>query len=509
MILTIKQLKRRFMHGLVEPELFYMPWGSMSTLTVNLISYSTYDINNNCIIEDMNKTISVKGAIVIVDSNNKVVYNSKRLSDRSNFKIQLPYGKYKIKVIRTYNRKADNKWYEITINKKVSIIDIILPWYKVIKTEEYVSDELQPYVLIGDCGSPYLSFNNIELKGQAYCRIYEDNVLILDEPYRDNMSINRIYTIGTYESYGISDEISIYGISPSTQISLRYLMKAVGDDIKTEGCDISWTKTPIRIGRWKPDLDSQIIEGRLTNQISNGEYSGEFLYTNILPTESSNQASNIDNVKYKCIYNRKPQEDVGDNWYKYPSDIEGEGFCTSDFSIWGESSVIRLFGTYQMIEEYARYKNYHESDNYYEYNGDPFFFLNNIMILIVWKEDTIHHIPYSEFVSYIGSRNEYDEKVQEINNGASDIDVNKYEFIIINLNTHHPYECIKDFELYSYSTDSNGFYSGNRHRQNQVKGIYNNEEYDVSQGITLDIDGINTSYSFPSYVDYSDDYDKY
>ena len=48
-ILTIKQLKRRVVQGLVEPELFYMPWGkklkSIDYIYLNFkeLQYENYD----------------------------------------------------------------------------------------------------------------------------------------------------------------------------------------------------------------------------------------------------------------------------------------------------------------------------------------------------------------------------------------------------------------------------------------------------------------------------------
>ena len=98
-ILTIKQLKRRVVQGLVEPELAYMPLGKKEekkgTLIVNLLTYSTYDIDNAKFISDL--TMESYGAIVIVNSKNEIVYNTKMQKDQSVFVINmLPYGKYKI-----------------------------------------------------------------------------------------------------------------------------------------------------------------------------------------------------------------------------------------------------------------------------------------------------------------------------------------------------------------------------------------------------------------------------
>ena len=145
-ILTIKQLKRRVVQGLVEPELFYMPLGKKTSkehcnaLTINIYLYNTLNLEtmeySNS--DGLFKTV-VLSHIIILDSNNNVFFNSKKhfsthrenTEPSSKFILNdVPYGDYQVKIIyATSGGVVDDTCYNIKIDDMNVNFDIYLKYY--------------------------------------------------------------------------------------------------------------------------------------------------------------------------------------------------------------------------------------------------------------------------------------------------------------------------------------------------------------------------------------------
>lgn len=110
--LNVKQFKKRFIRGLVEPDLFKLPVEDDKKLRQCLIqpkSYSLYDIEN----EVWSGEYYVGASFVIVNMYNKIVYIYKNYS--YNVPVSLVAGKYKIKFISSYNCKINESWQEFVV----------------------------------------------------------------------------------------------------------------------------------------------------------------------------------------------------------------------------------------------------------------------------------------------------------------------------------------------------------------------------------------------------------
>ena len=101
-ILTIKQLKRRVVQGLVEPELAYMPWGKKKESEPMIIKIKVINIENPIFIrlaQNFTSTIYV-GLKAFKYSNMEQEYNEtgKLVVDASSYNFRLtPYYNLKIK----------------------------------------------------------------------------------------------------------------------------------------------------------------------------------------------------------------------------------------------------------------------------------------------------------------------------------------------------------------------------------------------------------------------------
>ncbi len=114
--LTIKQLKRRVIQGLVEPELFYIPWEKKEEQNcfIRFLMHNVYDLANNIWDESISSSANV--SFVIINSSGNIVYNTKQYNTTS-IRINLPIGKYKIKFIASKNCKISNNWQEFIVKK--------------------------------------------------------------------------------------------------------------------------------------------------------------------------------------------------------------------------------------------------------------------------------------------------------------------------------------------------------------------------------------------------------
>lgn len=143
--MTIKQFKKRWVRSMVEPELIYMPVEEKKDgiLQLGIYSYIGYNYDTKQYITTRG-TVAINGTVVILNSANKIVYNSKNINNgQSSHVVELPYGKYKVKIISAYGAKADNEWRTIVINKSRIIMSIILPWTSFYKVEGWLEHKIK------------------------------------------------------------------------------------------------------------------------------------------------------------------------------------------------------------------------------------------------------------------------------------------------------------------------------------------------------------------------------
>ena len=182
-ILTIKQLKRRVIQGLAEPELFYMPWGKKEenngTLVVNTFFYDYYDMN---ISEFVGKGDPCYTQIVIKRiKDNQILYCDKYFSALATVHTinSIPYGEYSVRVIRSrYGALLDNKEHYIKIDKDKTEYDIYLGWI-MLKVEQYFDNEQLPYRVENNKDN-LVEINNVNYRGGVKYKFFDlDNQTLL------------------------------------------------------------------------------------------------------------------------------------------------------------------------------------------------------------------------------------------------------------------------------------------------------------------------------------------
>lgn len=183
------------MHGLIEPELFYMPFNQKGTLVINLLTYSAFNIDTNTTV-DNGKYVAVKGSIVVKNLQDEIIYNGIGIENTNYIIKDLPYGTYNIKVIYSIE-KLDNKWHTVILNKPIINEDIFLQWFPVYKCESYLKkyEQTQSFCIDND-----YKFTNSQAIGRGieYFKVIEDENTIIDEPvYYGN---NRIVQCSNYNN---------------------------------------------------------------------------------------------------------------------------------------------------------------------------------------------------------------------------------------------------------------------------------------------------------------------
>lgn len=504
---------------MVEPELAYMPWekkeDKKGMLIVNLLTYSTYDIDNAKFISDL--TMESYGAIVVVNSKNEIVYNTKMQKDQSVFVINmLPYGKYKIKVIRNRDDKIDNKWHNVVINQNGLSTNIILPRFPVSKSEVYIrKDEILPSFHTGNT-----DFLSAVGKGRVYCKVYEDNNLLIDEPLCNVSAFGGIseqyYNGGSvYKTPRYISQTHILEYANSVEVSDNYY-------------SYSYSREPCY--KKIVDNDSAVFVKRFYN--SNGDEEKRIIeYTKAINSEGLSDS--VIREYQACRIRFK-------DWGEYYSKIFHRDTKTDTFRNYREFAIRRDYSKEALyyynnerdscISIWSMFKssNIQErdcADGRMEFDGDKFFFFNKIIVLIGHRtnegqSELSYSIPYSEWLDIIYSKADYERVMHNITENkyrvmlSSDATPDSYEFLIIDKKTHYPYtEFLSRSTMYDCYKQYNKIpriKSGTKIISNIISldKICNSEN---SGFIILKNDDNSecVQYEFMACTNYSDDYDQY
>lgn len=401
-----------------------MPWGkNKGTLVINLVTYTSYDIDNNKII-DNGKYEPTYGMIIVKNKNNEIVFNSKRKYNNSlsNFYINdLPYGEYKVKIIYS-QEKLDNKWHTVILNNSLVYKSIVLQWNPVYRSEVYIEkNEIMP------------SFNRMggasEIigRGRTRCKLFEDNNLIIDEP--------SFYSALNFVVWG-NNFVLEYASSvtlPKCEITPCFLKGAVnwtGDFFDTgiqapNGTDY---EIPIYSELWEPP-----------EEVNPNSY---IWAVNINDVGYSNANTGV----YGIRAGKNAQEFGCRPHYWYKPEIYGD----DDYAI----TIKDLFN-----ENKSRYfERYFGEKQSVEYNGDENYFLNNI-IAILYKNSTI---STGVSVDFAYTTNQYEEKIDYYgeNNIIKTIEIpkktnipylEKVPEIVQNTKIYHNYKNYLKFSDSSYN----------------------------------------------------------
>lgn len=501
---------------MVEPELFYMPVGKeekKGTLIVNLLTYSTYDIDNAEFINNL--TMESYGAIVVVNSKNEIVYNTKTSKDQSVFVIDmLPYGKYKIKVIRNRDDKIDNKWYDAVINQNRLSTNIILPRFPVSKSEVYIrKDEILPSFHTGNT-----DFLSAVGKGRVYCKVYEDNNLLIDEPL---CNVSAFIGIGDrYYNGG-----SVY--KTPRYISQTYILEYANSvEVSDNYYSYSYSVEPCY--QKIVDNDSAVIVKRFYN--SNGDEEKRIIeYTKAINSEGlSNsvireyQACKIRFKDWGEYYSKIRYNDSRYSTHHYREFAIRRDYSKEALYYYNNErdSCISIWSMFRSSDIQER----NCADGRMEFDGDKFFFFNKIIVLIGHRinegQTELHYsTPYSEWLDTIYSKADYERVMRNVSENKYRImlsyaNPDSYEFLIIDKKTHYPYtEFLSKSTMYDYYKRYNKFPNykyGTKIISNAIPSdkIRNS----TNSGFIIlknDDNSECVQYEFMACTNYSDDYDQY
>ena len=184
--LTIKQFKKRFIRGLVEPDLFKLPLKDVKDTTpillyVNIYTYNRYNVDTGEFSSLYN--INSKTEIIIIDTkDNAIIYNGKQNSNAIyRFSVQKNHT-YKIKVLSSQVSYIDEVWHEIKPTKDQTF-DIVLTPYPIyyVKTSLIPDQNIQFEIMNNK--NEYRSFFDSASAKRDICRYeyYENNRLIYSE----------------------------------------------------------------------------------------------------------------------------------------------------------------------------------------------------------------------------------------------------------------------------------------------------------------------------------------
>ena len=410
MILTIKQLKRRVIQGLAEPELFYMPFNQKGTLVINLLTYSAFNIDTNTTV-DNGKYVAVKGSIVVKNLQDEIIYNGIGIENTNYIIKDLPYGTYNIKVIYSIE-KLDNKWHTVILNKPIINEDIFLQWFPVYKCESYLKkyEQTQSFCIDND-----YKFTNSQAIGRGieYFKVIEDENVIIDEPVYD----------------GNNKIVSCWNGNDIVNYILEYTSSII---------------TPNSISNFSGH-NKIIDENAYIGEFNDGVCRYE-LYSSVIDRTYQNYfAVEVENKGYRKNFTNSIKEQYKpfvDEFGRRPRYIP-QVYGLNQPAQYLFKSVYRCLHHNYMFTDYSHNVTDDFTDEYSrEFNGDKYWFLNNIIII------TSPDFRYGIEIAYSTAQYKYLLEHYDIK-----------DTMVIPKHTHLPYidspDIIFNSKMYKYYVDFN------------------------------------------------------
>lgn len=500
--MNVKQFKRRLVNGLVEPELFYMPVGKKDipkgNLTIRLFTYTTYNLDTKQY--EKNK-VATTGKIVVMDSMNNIIYNSKSdVRDSSFFYLyDISYGTYKIKIIKSNTGLVDNTWHTVIVNKKTQICDITLPWVDIYKVDTYLKNENIPTYIYNEPNGSRI--NNVEAKGVLYDDYYEGDNLILtrriinayggldteyisSDYYRKNTTstVLFLYPITQYSTYNMNYEIIAVhnSSSPVKNVSLANIQASLFPSLTIEN-------------EMSHELQTVVPTKVLTINDNSYKYSGKRIYSNPseyifnLSEDSNETQINIaTRFKYSCSYYSVPN---ANQEAKFENGIGCIGI-SKPISI--NESFLRVYNEYcTLIEKYL------QNDG----------FIDNYFVIIITgkqKEDSINYYAGHNLIKTIFTVYDYNRFISEVEEGKYDnytdlkTEILNYRKFPLEIGNTKLYNNCKKRNC-TYNTIKRDVIIDGRKYEHTEKVVIQNNVFPPSY----------TTYEFIVYPTYSDDYDQY
>ena len=146
--MTVETLKKKWLWHYIKPKYFYIPVrkrNNKGSLQINLQTYSIFNVDTG----EFSGTTSCYGIVVVLDKNNNIIYKSNKDEYSSYFLISsIPYGEYKIKVVKTRDCKIDNVFHVIKLETENCIKNIQMEWQNIYKSIRYMDKDYENEVLI-------------------------------------------------------------------------------------------------------------------------------------------------------------------------------------------------------------------------------------------------------------------------------------------------------------------------------------------------------------------------
>ena len=216
--MTVETLKKKWLWHYIKPKYFYIPVreNNRGNLQINLQTYSIFNADTGV----FSGTTSCSGVIVVLDKNNNIIYKSNKDEYSSYFLISsIPYGEYKIKVVKIRDCKIDNVFHTIKIDSENCVKNIQLEWQNIYKSIKYMDKDYENEVSIYNKltnketreGDTNCKINSVVSKGIWVTEYYENDNMFFKEEEKN---------ITSYSNYNgwqlIYNNISLWDIRSSS-----------------------------------------------------------------------------------------------------------------------------------------------------------------------------------------------------------------------------------------------------------------------------------------------------
>ena len=543
-ILTIKQLKRRVVQGLVEPELFYMPLKDEVKIDcyISFVISQSYDLikkewlslSSDKWIDDISQInlryIFAPCEYVIKDSLGNIVQLNKVIT-RNCHLYNIKSGKYYLKILKSSYAEVNNEWIEFTLdeddNNKVRYIELT-PQNLFYKTKVSLLQDKENMSFTDNIYSDSVyqgteSTIDSHAYGVKKIEYFDKNNQLIYSTNTQNSGFHNPISIREERANGGKvDVVAAFVAMPVQDVikmPVSYKLYCKGHDTYYHNqlsADVSFTKyaptKTVKGYRSNAVMPTTLVWNGFTPSTQNMDnYNNSYSYAQIvIPSSASSTYYNCSSLEVtKCI---------GCAGSKLIDYIE-KGTAPLDimYSPLGYSDLNSTYSTYNF---YSFIKNYDNNLSAYEesgtIDGGIHYFDGLWIVRLVTKrtdkeniDREVIEIQYTPYWSKERATSDAETRVEDINSIQNEWYkyVGEYELIYIKSEFKFPFE-LESLDIFKHKSTLNRYspnYYNNGEIVSSISATQITDVNDPNYNIYLTYEGI----QLLSYLQISDDYDQY